>query len=177
MSEILFVGIDPGPAGSTWVVLRDCGFVSQPPEVVAVGTQEPWGPPRFSHASIWIERIVPQGMSVGQETFDTAVSIGRLLEANRQMTSTSVQLVRRRSVVSELLGGNPGSTDGHLKKRLIELIGPMGTPKKPSGPLALIAPLGSHGVAALACAYYGLLGRGRQGHDWWRFNYETGRCE
>lgn len=171
MSDILFVGIDPGPTGCTWVVMRESL------EIVAAGIQEEGRPPCFSHASIWIERIVPQGMSVGQETFDTAVSIGRLLEANRQMPKASVQLVRRRSVVSELLGGNPGSTDSHLKKRLIELIGPMGTPKKPSGPLAQIAPLGSHGVAALACAYYGLLGRGRQGHDWWKFNYETGRCE
>jgi hypothetical protein len=170
VNEERYAGIDPGPSGWAWVVL------SGSEKILAAGT-ETSRPPVFSHCSIWIERIVPQGRSVGQETFDTAVSIGRIVEANRSMPKSSLQLVRRRSVVSELLGGNPGSTDAHLKKRLVELIGPMGTPKKPSGPLAALAPLGSHGVAALACAYYGLLGRGRRGHDWWKFNYETGRCE
>lgn len=177
MSRI-HIGVDPGPNGCTWVAIRDCGQL--PPEVTAAGNWNEGAPPNFTFASMWIERIVPQGMSVGQETFDTAVSIGRLIESHRtrcHLGDVVTYLVRRHSVVSELLGGNPGSTDAHLKKRLIEMIGPMGTPKKPSGPLADIAPLGSHGVAALACAYYGLLGRGRQGHDWWKFNYETGRCE
>lgn len=173
MADVVYVGIDPGPSEWAWVVLKDGAREAQ---VVAAGLSTE-RPPTFSHASVWLERIVPQGKSVGQETFDTAVSIGRVIEANCHVTSATLNLVRRRSVVAELLGGNPGSTDAHLKKRLIELIGPMGTAKKPAGPLALIAPLGSHGVAALACAYYGMLGRGRQGHDWWRFNYETGRCE
>lgn len=177
MKDELYAGVDPGPIGCTWVVISDRG--DRPPEVAAAG--EDFKSPTFPDCHLWIERIVPQGMSVGQETFDTAVTIGRIIEANALRIALSpfrpLHLVRRRSVVSELLGGNPGSTDSHLKKRLIELIGPMGTPKKPSGPLAQIAPLGSHGVAALACAYYGLLGRGRQGHDWWKFNYETGRCE
>lgn len=92
-----------------------------------------------------IEKIVSYGSSVGQETFDTCVWIGRYMEAWGQ--PDDVLLIPRRKVKAEVCG--PGKWgDPDVRKALIARIGPQGTKKEP-GPTYGVK---SHAWSALGVA-------------------------
>ena len=92
-----------------------------------------------------IEKIVSYGSSVGQETFDTCVWIGRFMEAWGQ--PDDVLLIPRRMVKKHVCG--PGKWgDPDVRTKLIEKLGPPGTKKAP-GPTFGVK---SHAWSALAVA-------------------------
>ena len=92
-----------------------------------------------------IEKIVSYGSAVGQETFDTCVWIGRLMEAWGQ--PDDVLLIPRRAVKRHVCG--PGKWgDPDVRKALIALVGPQGT-KAAKGPTYGVK---SHAWSALAVA-------------------------
>ena len=92
-----------------------------------------------------IEKIVSYGSSVGQETFDTCVWIGRFLQA--WGCPEDVMLIPRRKVKAEICGkGNWGDPD--VRKALIARVGPQGSKKEP-GPTYGVK---SHAWSALGVA-------------------------
>ena len=92
-----------------------------------------------------IEKIVSYGSSVGQETFDTCVWIGRFLQA--WGNPEDVMLIPRRKVKAHVCG--PGKWgDPDVRKCLIAKLGAQGT-KAAKGPTY---GLKSHAWAACAVA-------------------------
>ena len=93
-----------------------------------------------------IEKIVSYGSSVGQETFDTCVWIGRFLQA--WGNPEDVMLIPRRKVKACVCG--PGKWgDPDVRKALIARLGPQGTKKEPGATFGVK----SHAWSALGVAY------------------------
>lgn len=84
------------------------------------------------------------GMSVGQETFETAYTIG-FYRAWAEMSGLPFHRVYR-SEVKMTLCGNMRAKDGNIRQALIDMIGPQGKKKAP-GPTYGVS---NHRWAALA---------------------------
>ncbi|MFH0982808.1 MAG: hypothetical protein V2A79_14895 [Planctomycetota bacterium] len=103
-------------------------------------------------ATMAIEKIVSYGMSVGQETFDTCVFIGRLVERWRYLNKWALSpiLIPRKEIVIALCG-TAKAKDPNVRRVLLDLFGgdkAVGTKKAP-GPLYGIK---THLWSALAVA-------------------------
>lgn len=139
------IGLDPGTelhAAIIWdgnkileKLYRDTDFIIAWLYAMRTG-QDP--PP------LVIERIVPYGKPIGESTMETIFCSGRFTEAygsHRTYRMTRLE-------VKQYLCHNGNAKDGHIRRALIDRLGPIGTKKRP-GPL--------HGVsgdlfAALAVA-------------------------
>lgn len=102
-----------------------------------------------------IERIVNYGMAVGQETFDTCVWIGRMVQC--WPNPEEVMLIQRGSV-KKYVCGTGKAKDPQVRTGLIQMIGEPGTKKAP-GPTYGVT---SHAWAALGVAVTALHERGLQ---------------
>lgn len=102
-----------------------------------------------------IERIVNYGMAVGQETFDTCVWIGRMVQS---WPCPDEVLLIQRGAVKKYVCGTGKAEDKHVRAGLIEMIGPPGTKCAP-GPTYGVT---SHAWAALGVAVTALHERGLQ---------------
>lgn len=145
------LAIDPGTSQSGWVIL-DRG------RVVDAGVHDNhdirhWVRDGQGADLLAIEMLAGMGMTVGQETFDTARWIGRFQEAWRE--PDAVMLVFRRQVKA-FLCGNQQAKDANIRQALLDIFPPtgggatpqIGTKAKP-GPLYGVS---SHAWAALAVA-------------------------
>lgn len=92
-----------------------------------------------------IERIVSYGMAVGQETFDTCIWTGRMMQ--RWPCPDEVFLVERKAVKKHVCG-KASVGDPEVRASLIKLLGPQGTKASP-GPTYGVK---SHAWAALGVA-------------------------
>lgn len=92
-----------------------------------------------------IEMVASYGMPVGAEVFETVRWIGRFQQAWPE--PESVRFVFRKAVKEHLCGTHLAK-DPHIRQRLIDMIGPVGTVKN-RGPLYGVK---SHAWAALAVA-------------------------
>lgn len=123
MSRIL--ALDPGTHESGYCLLADGRIVSSGVlpncdllKIVADDNSD----------VLAIEKIVSYGSSVGQETFDTCVWIGRLIQA--WGNPEDVMLIPRRKVKAHVCG--PGKWgDADVRRCLIERMGPQGSKKAP----------------------------------------------
>lgn len=99
-----------------------------------------------------IEMIASQGMSVGQETFDTAMWVGRYVEAWDSCCFDSI-LVYRREIKLHLCGSSRAK-DANVRQALIDRFGgkdkAIGKKSSP-GPLYGVS---KHAWAALAVAVF-----------------------
>lgn len=146
----MIIGIDPGPAQSGWVALEDklltaCGVDDN--HTVAKMLHE--------HAlfTVAIEMIASYGMSVGRETFETCVWIGRFMECC--IDPEAVHLIYRKDIKIHVCS-NAHAKDANVRQALIDMFPPsgggaikqIGTKKEP-GPLY---GMNTHAWAALAVA-------------------------
>ncbi len=102
-----------------------------------------------------IERIVNYGMAVGQETFDTCIWIGRMVQV--WPNPDEVMLIQRGAVKKHVCGTGKAK-DPQVREALIKMIGLPGTKKAP-GPTYGVT---SHAWAALGVAVTALHERGLQ---------------
>ncbi len=134
------LGIDPGPVESAYVLwdgkkILTKGKVANDMMLglVRLGIQR--GDEVFKdgkwHGEDWwigIEMIASYGAPVGQETFETCVMIGRMIEASG--APNSVTRVTRKEIGKHLC--NDGRTkDPIIRQRLLDLVGPQGTKANP----------------------------------------------
>jgi len=117
------LGIDPGPVQSGYVITTDYVPVesgkiynSEILEIVKAGM----------YTDIVVEMLSCYGKAIGAETLETAIWIGRLIEA----TETSPTLIYRRSVKMNLTGSN-ATKDHDVIEALKERFGQKGTKKAP----------------------------------------------
>jgi hypothetical protein len=94
-----------------------------------------------------VEMIQNMGRPAGKTLFETAVWIGRFIEAAGFGSTAPHRLIYRTNVKLHLCGTSRAK-DPHIRQRLIDLYGPVGT-KKSKGPLYGVR---SHVWSALAIA-------------------------
>jgi hypothetical protein len=157
------LAIDPGPVESCYCVVEAAPF--RLVRARLVGNEELLDHLRDrqwcgNFADAAIEGIESYGMAVGREVFDTAINIGRFLEAARS-GMLHPRLVYR-SVVKLTVCHTRTAKDGNIRSRLMDVFGgkgAKGTIKRP-GPLFGLA---GHGWAAFALAitFWETRGHGR----------------
>jgi hypothetical protein len=128
---VLITAIDPGPRLSAYVVLHGAAIV----EHGKVGNLNLLKTLRAREASgpLVIEMIAPYGKPVGRETFETAVWIGRYLEAWRGVGRT----LERKEVKKALglrAGGSMAATDADVRSALIVRWGGKSGKRQPAPP-------------------------------------------
>ena len=134
-----FLGIDPGPRESAFVVWDGNGVVESGD--FSNGTLAGYleAANGITVACEWIESF---GMAVGREVFETVYAIGTF-----GAVRPDLRLVPRRDVKLHLCG-SLRAKDTNIRQALIDRFGPVGTKKNP-GPLAGIS---KHRWPALAVA-------------------------
>lgn len=137
----MILAIDPGNEESAFVVLhadrsRVLAFGKEPNDRVAFRVRHGDFGPRVGAvecAHLAIEMIASYGMSVGREVFETAMWVGRYVEA----WGSAHTLVYRRDVKLHLCG-QARAKDGNIRTALLDRWGgkakAIGTKKQP-GPL------------------------------------------
>jgi hypothetical protein len=120
--------------------------------------------PRIAtYDAVVIEKCVCYGMAVGSTVFDTVLTAGQLTMLHRQVGS-QVYLVPNPDWRACLCGFRQAKTKD-VRARLIDLYGPVGTPKEP-GPLFCIRGAdGEHVVDAIGIATAFLLWKQETGKD------------
>ena len=93
------------------------------------------------------EMIASYGMSVGRETFETCVWIGRFIQMWKEYANNDWELIYRKDVKIHLCGSMKAK-DANIRQALIDKLGAVGTSKNP-GPLYGVK---SHIWSALAVA-------------------------
>jgi len=124
------IAVDPGPRQSAWVVLdiRSCAlraFGLEPNADVRTRLRtppEPWRPV----AHLAVEMVASYGMAVGKDVFETALAVGRFVEA----WGGEHTLVYRREVKMSLCG-RMTAKDTNIRQALIDLYPPTGGGKTP----------------------------------------------
>jgi hypothetical protein len=143
MAAFSVLAIDPGTHKSGYVVFLKAGGV------LAAGVlpnTEIMELIRKTDADLLaIERIVSYGMAVGQETFDTCIWTGRMMQV--WPCPDEVFLVERKAVKKHVCG-KASVGDPEVRAGLIKMIGPSGTKRDP-GPTYGVT---SHAWAALGVA-------------------------
>lgn len=137
------LAIDPGTSKSG-VVLWEDGKVRSSTEMANDSVLEEIA---CFRGEVAIEMIASYGMSVGKETFETCLWIGRMIQCADEPEVT--RLVYRREIKIYLCG-TMKAKDGNIRQALIDKLGPVGTKKTP-GPLYGIS---GHLWSALAIADY-----------------------
>ena len=166
-------GIDPGPNGAraeAVVELVNGGLriVMAKYETVLLPT---W--PNLTHIASYdavvIEKCVCYGMAVGSTVFDTVLTAGQLTMRHR-LEGNPVYLVPNPDWRACLCGFRQAKTRD-VRSRLIDLYGPVGTPKEP-GPLFCIRGAdGEHIVDAIGLATAFLLWKQETGKDVAQYAY------
>lgn len=140
----MLLAIDPGTTQSAWAVVRGDFSIAEMGKadnecvlsVVAVRA-----------VPLAIEMLASYGMPVGAEVFQTAVWIGRFVQAH----GGKVRYVYRKEVKMHLCGSMKAK-DSNIRQALIDRFGPVGTKKNPGKLYGLKADLWSAyavGVTAL----------------------------
>jgi hypothetical protein len=161
---VIVRGIDPGPNGAraeAVVELVNGGLrivkaeYSPGPMASVVETA--------GYDAVVIEKCVCYGMAVGSTVFDTVLTAGQLVMRHRQ-EGNPVYLVPNPDWRACLCGFRQAKAKD-VRARLIDLYGPVGTPKEP-GPLFCIRGAdGEHIVDAIGIATAFLLWKQETGKD------------
>lgn len=101
-----------------------------------------------------IEEIKSYGMSVGQETLDTCVWVGRFYQAWMHATGKCSRLVPRLDIRLHHCK-SPKATDSNVRRAIIDKYGSPGTKKHP-GPTGCLRGGGGHMWQAFAVAAYAI---------------------
>ena len=146
MESAVVLAIDPGTHESAWCSWDGASILDKGIAPNADVADMLRGG-QIGYDLLAIEMIACYGMAVGAETFDTAVWIGRFIEAAGFGSTAPHQLVFRRDVKLHLCG-TARANDGNVRQRLIDLLGHPGTKAKQG----LTYGVRSHVWAALAVA-------------------------
>lgn len=120
------LAVDPGPTRSGWVWVQANAVVQSgtlPNDHILDLLAD-------ALPTIAIERFEARGMSIGDDSIETIIWTGRMIQAAH--TPDAVIRVRRRDV-KHFLCGNVTAKDTNIRQALIDLLGPPGT-KKSKGP-------------------------------------------
>ena len=144
---MLITAIDPGPWLSAYVVLRGAEVVEHAKVnnlelLKLLRWREPVGP-------VIVEAVSPRRHGVGHETLDTAVWVGRYLEAWRGVSRTMTRQEVKKALGLKA-GGKHQATDADVRSALIVRWG--GPPGKRQRPPVALAGLARDEWAALAVA-------------------------
>jgi hypothetical protein len=143
VSAFSVLAIDPGTHQSGYVVFLKGGGVLK---AGVLPNAEIMDVIRKSDADLLaIERIVSYGMAVGQETFDTCIWTGRMMEV---WPCPDEVLLIERKVVKKYVCGKSSVGDPEVRAGLIKMVGPSGSKRAP-GPTYGVT---SHAWAALGVA-------------------------
>jgi hypothetical protein len=141
----VFVGIDPGPTHSGFVLL-DCGRITHvwsAAENAEIRKGLAVLPGLGIDYCVGIEQIRSYGMAVGADVFDTCVETGRFV----QVLDGNAILIPRNEIKMHLCH-SPRAKDANIRQALIDRLGPQGTKKSP-GPTHGVS---KHAWSALAVA-------------------------
>lgn len=117
------LAIDPGPAESAWVELRDGKPVAFAKEANHDVLARIWHL-RSGSGRLAVEMIAGYGMPVGAETFETAVWSGRFIQAwTEGLPEDTIIRVYRKAVKSHLCGSTRAK-DPNIRQALIDRYGP-----------------------------------------------------
>ena len=137
------LGIDPGTTVSGWVI-----YDTTTKQVVDGGVADNapllYGLSEMPVDALAIEVFEARGMPIGNESIETILFTGMLLQAWGKAKLYRV----RRSAVKLHLCGSSKAKDGNIRQALIDLVGPQGKKSAP-GPTYGMA---SHAWAALGVA-------------------------
>ena len=143
------MGIDPGPEHSGWVILDvrsgelvEKGVTNNDLFIQTLASKIQTRRVHF----VVIEKVVAQGMSVAQPTFETCGKAGEFFNEVDRYSTAAAFYMPRREVKLQLLGKVVGN-DAQVNQAVRELMGDKGTRKNP-GPLYGMA--GSDMWAALS---------------------------
>ncbi len=163
-------GIDPGPNGAR--AEAEVELVNGDLRIVKAAYD--YGPFRAElcmapYDAVVIEKCVCYGMAVGSTVFDTVLTAGQLVFMHRY-AGNAVYLVPNPDWRACLCGFRQAKTKD-VRSRLIDLFGPVGTPKEP-GPLFCIRGAdGEHIVDAIGIATAFLLWKQETGKDVAQYAY------
>lgn len=163
-------GIDPGPNGARAEAVVE--LVSGDLRIVkAEYYPGPMcsAPCALSYDAVVIEKCVCYGMAVGSTVFDTVLTAGQLVFVHRYACNP-VYLVPNPDWRACLCGFRQAKGKD-VRARLIDLYGPVGTPKEP-GPLFCIRGAdGEHVIDAIGIATAFLLWKQETGKDVAQYAY------
>ena len=143
------LAIDSGTYESAWVLFEHPHVLAHDiePNVNVLGTIN-----RYALLPVWLEMIASYGMPVGAEVFETAVWIGRFMEA-ACLNGSRVERVTRVQVKTHLCH-SARAKDSNVWQAILDRFGGKAAAvgnKAAAGPLYGIT---SHARAALAVALY-----------------------
>jgi len=130
---VRILAIDPGTTQSGWVIVRvendaiveikHKGITPNDEMYNVISELDPFDD------QIWCEMIASQGMAVGQETFETCVWIGRLMQWSL-MRGTSFRRATRNQIKLHICG-TARAKDPNITQALKDRFGVPGTKKEP----------------------------------------------
>lgn len=122
MNNEPIIAIDPGSEMSAWLIYQDG-------QIIAFGKKpnnDVLNILRVTDGHLAVEMIASYGMPVGKEVFDTAVWIGRFIQAYKGNHT----LIYRKDVKMHLCGSMKAK-DSNIRQALLDRFGPQGTKKEP----------------------------------------------